>query len=370
MKHIDYDEANKAISLLTKILRIAYYVTIIGIINLVISICKDLKVLSFVTKVFTVILPLIIGLFVAWLFNPLINYLCKNNFTRKTATAVVYIILIIILYFIMSMLVPVLNSQINELINSLPDIVKKISDWSINLTSKFDGLEGINFSEKMIAGINKTSDYLLTNMPNVLLSIIKNAFSFFGLLGAGLIIGFYLLINFDKTLANFSNLMCKCKNKDIMPLLRKINSQMYLYIKGTLLSASILFVVSMISFIIIGLKVPILFALFCAITNIIPFIGPYIGGIPAVLVAYSQSPSTGLLCLIVIVITQLIESNILTPIIMSKSMKLHPVTIMVSLLVFGAFGGIIGMLIAVPCVSILKMVYEYVMSKRKCKCGS
>lgn len=79
------------------------------------------------------------------------------------------------------------------------------------------------------------------------------------------------------------------------------------------------------------------FGLICAITNIIPYIGPYIGGVPAVVVGFAISPLVGLLSLIAVVVSQFLESYVLTPVVMSKTMKLHPVTIIIGLLIFGYF---------------------------------
>lgn len=114
-----------------------------------------------------------------------------------------------------------------------------------------------------------------------------------------------------------------------------------------------------IGFSITGLKAPLLFALFCGITNIIPYAGPYIGGVPAVIVGFSQSPIIGIIVLVIIVVVQFLEGNLLQPLIMSKTTKLHPVTIMLGLLVFGYFFGIIGMVISTPIIAALKSIFMF-----------
>ena len=114
-----------------------------------------------------------------------------------------------------------------------------------------------------------------------------------------------------------------------------------------------------IGFSLAGLKAPIVFGLICAITNIIPYIGPYIGGIPAVAVGFTISPLVGFLSLAAVVISQFLESYVLTPIVMSKTMKLHPVTIIIGLLIFGHFFGIIGMLLSTPVISCIKIIFNF-----------
>ena len=119
------------------------------------------------------------------------------------------------------------------------------------------------------------------------------------------------------------------------------------------------FVISSICFAIAGLKAPLLFGLFCGITNVIPYAGPYIGGAPAVIVALSQSPKIGIVVLISIIVIQTLEGNLIQPLIMSKSARLHPVTVIIGLLVFGHFFGIIGMAISTPVIGACKALFLF-----------
>jgi predicted PurR-regulated permease PerM len=118
-----------------------------------------------------------------------------------------------------------------------------------------------------------------------------------------------------------------------------------------------------IGFTIVGLEAPLLFGVFCGLTDLIPYIGPYIGGAAAVVVGFSQGPVIGISVLIICIIVQLVENYILQPVVMSKAMQLHPVTIIVGLLIFGHFFGIIGMIIATPCIALLKVIYRFIVNK-------
>ena len=125
----------------------------------------------------------------------------------------------------------------------------------------------------------------------------------------------------------------------------------------------IVFITQTIGLTLAGLEAPIVFALFCALTDIIPYFGPYIGGIPAVIVGFTISPITGICVLIAIIIVQLLENNFYQPLIMGHTMKLHPVTIMVGLLIFQHFFGILGMVIATPVIACLKVLTEFINEK-------
>ena len=146
---------------------------------------------------------------------------------------------------------------------------------------------------------------------------------------------------------------------EMLTLINKLNNNLKSYVHGTLLIMFILFIFQSIALWIAGLEAPMVFGLFCAVTNVIPYIGPYIGGVPAVVVGLSISPMTGIFALIAVVLAQTLESYFLQPIVMGKTMKLHPVTIMLGLLLFGHFFGIIGMILATPVISILKTIFQF-----------
>ena len=123
------------------------------------------------------------------------------------------------------------------------------------------------------------------------------------------------------------------------------------------------FVCDSIGFAVIGLKAPLLFGMFCGLTDLIPYIGPYIGGATAVIVGFSQGSIVGISVLIVCVVVQLVENYVLQPVVMSKTTKLHPVTIIIGLLVFAHYFGIIGMVIATPCIALLKVIFRFIVKK-------
>ncbi len=200
-------------------------------------------------------------------------------------------------------------------------------------------------------------------MPTKVLNIVQGLLSGIGKFLIGMVIGFYLLFNFNTLGEHFTSIVPKKFRADAENLLTSISEVLSKFVNGTLLVSLMLFVISVIGFEIIGLDAAVLFAFFCAVTNIIPYVGPYIGGVPAVLIAFSQSPLIGILTLVFIVLVQGIEGNFLHPYIIGKTMDLHPVTVVISLLIFEHFFGIMGMIIATPLVAIIKIIYVFLDEK-------
>jgi len=151
--------------------------------------------------------------------------------------------------------------------------------------------------------------------------------------------------------------------RDVIKLLEEANVSFFAYLKGTILTSTLVFVITATGLWLIGVKASLLLGFICGLTNIIPYIGPYLGGAVAAIVAFSQSVLLGIITLTVISIIQTIEGNIIQPLIMSKTMKLHPVTIIIGLLIFGYFFGILGMIIATPLIAVIKSIAIFVENK-------
>lgn len=361
-KNIDIKNLNEVIVLAKKILRIAFFLIIVVGIYASTILLKEWKVFNFIFNILKILTPLFIGIVIAWLFNPLVTFLKKKGIRRGFGSAIVYICLILIILIVLGSLIPILSNQINDFAKTIPSILSSITDFVDNLLVKLGDLANFDVENMRNELANKFQDIgteLTSSLPSMTVGLVKGFFSGLGTIGVGLIIGFYLLVSFDNANEIIFGFLPKKIQNTTRDLCNEVNTSLRKYVQGTLILASLIFAVSSIGFFISGLKAPLLFGLFCGLTNIIPYLGPYIGGIPAVIVGLSQSPIIGIVTLIVIVIVQFIEGNLLQPIIMSKQLKIHPVTIMLALLVFGYFWGVLGMILATPIVATLKVIFTF-----------
>ncbi len=365
-KGINTKNINEMTSVGTKILRILYFLIIILAIYVLTLVNKEWGVFRFIWAIIKVISPLFLGIAIAYLFNPLIVRMTSNKkMNRAVATSIVYIILVGLLYLFCSYLFPLLGRELNDLIKYLPTVFDSINSTTTSILNKLniDGINGDTLNVKKILMDFLTS--FTSNMPTKLFTTISSVVSKVGVVLLSLIISFYLLIDFDRAQENIYIFIPKKYRKSTHKLLSEISEQIFSFVRGTGLIALLVFVVSTVCFGLAGLRAAVFFALWNAITNIIPYIGPYLGGIPIVAVAFATDYKLGIIILIAVLAIQLIESYILHPIVMSKTMKLHPVTIIIGLLIFGHFFGIIGMVIATPATAILKTIWLFVDDKYK-----
>ena len=361
-KKIDIENVNGVLSLTNKILKIAYILIVIIAIYAITLIGKEWNVLQFFLTVIRILAPLFVGIVIAWLFNPFVTWLQKRGVRRGIGTVVTYFLIFSILYVMMQAIIPLLIYQINDFVKTLPDIFNTVKIWIEDLFARAGNL--INMDTKGVQQdiFREIEDFgtgLAKGLPQMTINFLTSAFSGAGVIVIGLIIGFYFLLTFDNASDSIFELVPKKYRKETKDLFHAVDTSLQRYVRGALIDCTAVFVVTSIGLWIVGLQSPLLFGLFCGITNIIPYAGPYIGGFPAVIVGFAEDPMIGLFTLLVIVVIQFVEGNFFQPLIMSKTTKLHPVTIMVGLLVFGHFWGILGMVVSTPIITSLKSIFMY-----------
>lgn len=347
---------NAVIELGRKLLHITLILLLIIGIYAITLIFKEWHVKDFLFTVLKILSPLFIGFIVAWLFNPLVVWLNKKGINRTFGALIVYLVFIAIIALIINLIVPILYQQMGEFIKTIPAVLDTSKEWLEDTLSYFDNIKQIDIEyvkTVIFSNIENIATGITSDMPNRIISFIKGMFSGLGTLVIGLVIGFYLLISFDNT-ENLLSFLPKKSQKGTRDLLTAIDSSLRGFVQGAILDCSLIFVISSLAFALVGLRAPLLFGLFCGLTNIIPYAGPYIGGAPAVIVGFSQSPTIGIFTLLSIVLIQFVEGNFLQSLILSKTTKLHPVTIIIGLLIFGHFWGILGMAVSTPIISALK----------------
>ena len=170
--------------------------------------------------------------------------------------------------------------------------------------------------------------------------------------------------SFDKMTKKVNSTLPKNHRNEIINILGQIGDMTRRYVNGTLFSSLIVTIFTFIGLLISGVSSPLLFAIFCGVTNIIPYFGPYIGGIPTIIVGFSISPLCGIVCLVTILLVQMVEGNVINPIIVGKATDMHPITIIIGLIIFGHFFGIVGMVLATPIMGAAKILFNYFNNNR------
>ncbi len=359
-KEVDIENLNTVIDLTKKILRVLFVAIILISVLLVIALCGKLHVGRILISVLKVAAPLFIGFIIAWLLNPIVTFFTKKNVNRSIASIFVFAMFLVIIFLVIKFMLPMLYKQIYDFVEIIPSLFTHFSTVVQNAFEKLSST-GFDFSKvetNVYDYLQKFGTNLTTSLPSTIIDGVGKFVSSVGTLLLSLIVGFYLLIDFDSMKKIFDYTPKKYRNT-LRKLAHDLDETCKDFVQGTLLIALIVASITSVLFAIVKLPSPMLFGLICGLTNIIPYVGPWIGGGIAAIVGFTVSPLTGILTIVVAFAAQQIDGIVLQPLIMGKTMKLHPVTIMIGLLIFGYFFGIWGMILATPVIACCKVIILY-----------
>ncbi|WP_047245816.1 AI-2E family transporter [Maribacter thermophilus] len=334
--------------------------------------------LYFLYTIRSVLAYLAAAAIVALIGRPIVLFLRgKFNFPNVLAVVVTMILMIGILIGIFALFIPLLTEQsknlsllnIEELQESLNTLYHTVTDY-FGLSSHVveDVIEDNEIEKNILQGMDVgfIPDFL-NSLLNFLSSASMGLFSI-------LFISFFFLKDsklFQKGLLTF---IPKTKEQGTINSINKINNLLSRYFVGLLLQIFILFIIYTIVLLIVGIENAVVIAFLCALFNIIPYIGPIIGGVLMVILTMSSNlgadfssvilPKTGYV-LIGLAIGQLVDNFFSQPFIFSNSVKSHPLEIFLVIIIAGLLFGVVGMIVAVPSYTAIKVILKEFLADNK-----
>lgn len=311
-----------------------------------------------VIQVLTVLLvPFLIASLITYLLHPIVEKIHKEGLPRGIAVLLIYVLFFGGTGYAIVKGVPHMVKQSQELMENVPifmdtyrDTVHQMYDYTSHLPPALQGKIDQAFQDVENA-VNHTLT-LAVEFAKKLLS------SFFVIMIIPFIV-FYLLKDFEtlkKTAWRITPLKWRKPGKE---LLIRIDESLGNYIRGQFFVISVLGILAALGFWLIKLPYAILLGVIVGVTDIIPYFGPFLGAAPALLIATTVSMKMVIITVVVIIVLQFIESNILSPYIVGKSLHIHPVIIIFGLLAGGEIAGVVGLILAVPVLAVLKALILY-----------
>lgn len=321
--------------------------------------------LYFLYQIQSVLIYLLVAFVLTLIGNPILDFFKRRlKFNHIFATIATLLIFILLIAGFIMMFIPLILSQGENLSLLNTTEIEKNTLQLINQIATF--LESHNIdSSKMLKEANITSKINLNFIPNFLNSILTTISSFGVGLGSVLFITFFFLKDRLLFIKGAKKLIPDTYEDQILNSLEKINHLLSRYFIGLLIQLFIVFLLYIIVLIIFGVPNALVIAFLCAVLNIIPYIGPLIASVlAAILTMISNLGSdfqteilpTTIYVLIGFWIVQIIDNNLSQPIIFSKSVSSHPLEIFLVILIAGFLFGILGMVIAVPLYTIIKVI--------------
>ncbi|MFY9588436.1 MAG: AI-2E family transporter [Actinomycetota bacterium] len=309
--------------------------------------------------------PVALALVVVYLLNPLVNRLQRRGVRRGLAVALIYVAFVAVVTTALSLLIPLIARQISGFIEKLPTYVQDVTDW----VNRFAARRGWDFRIDLTT--EKIQQYVTDNRQAIIgvLGGVKSfAFSLIHILITliiGIILSIYILLDLPKIQRSVRAMLPENRRDEIVGLTEKIGGALGGFFRGQLLVALFVGVASAVGLSIVGIPFAVVVGLIAGIFNLVPLIGPFVGAVPAVILALlSDKPGNAIWAGLVLLIVQQIDNHIISPNVMGRTVKLHPITVMLALLAAGSLVGIFGMLLIIPAIAAVKAVAQHLWSKR------
>ena len=355
---------------------------------------------SFVGNILSILQPVIIGLVLAYLMTPIVNFeerflvpIFENKMKNKKKAgklvrglsvmgALVFVLVIIAV--LLQMVVPELYSSINGLITSLPRQVNEFMDWLNDYISSESEISGYlemalksgteyfeNWAKTDLLPQSKT---IMTGLTSGVISVGRMLLN----IVVGIIISIYVLLSKETFIGQSKKVIyalfpAKAANA-IINTVHKSNEIFGGFISGKILDSFIIGILCFICISLLGMPYTVLVSVIVGVTNVIPFFGPYLGAIPSTILILLADPMQGLYFVIFILVLQQIDGNIIGPKILGDSTGLSPFWVVFAILVGGGLFGILGMIIGVPTFAviyyIIRNVIDFILQKKKLPKGS
>jgi predicted PurR-regulated permease PerM len=298
-------------------------------------------------------IPFFIGGFITYLLHPFVEKLHKKGLHRGIAIIIIYLAFFGGICYGVYLGVPLLIEQIKDLSDHLPEFATQYRNWVDNLhdsTSRWpDGIQ-VQIDERI-----DSFEIWLTHYLEKIINNLMKFINFIFVLAVIPLISFYFLKDIDSVKKAAWYLTPRKWRKQAISFLKDVDESIGGYIRGQLLVCFLIGSISTIAFWLLHINYPILLGLIIGITNIIPYFGPIIGAIPASIIAATISVKYLLFVVIIMFVLQFLEGNVLSPLIVGKSLHLHPLFIILALIVGGEIGGVLGLILAVPVLAIIKV---------------
>lgn len=302
-----------------------------------------------------IVLPFLLAIINSYLLYPLLKVLTNTfNMHKTSAIVVIFIIFFSLLTISLYRGIPAAFTQLQELSEQLPQLLTLYEQaiYSIYDSTFFWPAPVQEQLNTLIINVELLVEQFIGRLMTRFINSFDHIVSYLMIP----VLVFYFLKDDEKIKSYVGRLWPKKHQQIIGQLFVAIHEAFGTYIRGQMLLSLFIFSITFLLFQLINLKYALVLSLFMGVMNIIPYFGPIIGTVPAVVIALASSWQLVVYVLIIALFVQIIESALLSPYIMGKTAKLHPIAIIFILLVSSELGGIIAMIIAIPFVMIARAV--------------
>lgn len=326
------------------------------------KIIRILMALAFIILLYisrSIIKPVMVSLIIAYLLNPLVNYIEGKGLKKRTGVIISILIVIIFFAIVIFYIIPAI----------MRDVLGILGDADIYKTKLSSYVEKIGYNKLpsylknvLNSSIVKGQSGITKELNNFFSGIIKFTMEIPAYTLTPIFV-YYFLMDKEHFIITIKNLFSPELRKKLSELWIKIDIILGSFIRSQLILSLIISVLTFVALLILKVRFAAIIAFINGITNLIPYFGPVIGYIPALFAALSQSFGKALEVTVAFILIQEFESSIIAPKLMGDSIGIHPVYIMIIIILGGKYFGGWGLLLSVPAAGVTKVMYSYIVKE-------
>ncbi len=317
-----------------------------------------------------VLLPYFLGLVLAYLLLPLVNWLDRHmparlhrwRLARPLAIVLTYLLLFLIVAGIIAFFVPPVAEQVGVLVKKWPELTGRVEEWGTRGWGWYQRNIPADWRQTIETNLKGLLNDVIRAVQNGVVATLRQVFSTISFVIGLVVIPFwlfYILHDESQVKTGLVQALPQQLRADLLCMARLIDDVLSAYIRGQLLLCLFVGGMATIALLIIGVPFALVLGLIAGLFEALPFVGPILGAIPALLLALLSNPVSAIWVAIAFFAIQQVENLVLVPRIAGKSVKLHPAMVMVVLVVGNELAGFLGMLLAVPVTAVIRDVFKY-----------
>lgn len=313
-------------------------------------------VLYFLSLIGNIVRLLVIAALLAYILDPVASYLEAKGLSRTLATTVIFFGILLLFIGMGILLVPNIKAELSTIREGFGSgaAMQQIASFEVTLKQKFGflGLENLDLKSQVQNGMKNMGNELLGHFKGAV-SIVTNSFII-------PVFMFFFLKDGRDMLKRFIGIVPNLYFEFTLSMLHKTNIQLGGYIRGQFVESAIIGTLTGLALWGLNVKYTLLLAIFAGILNMVPFIGPIVGAVPAVILVFLEGSGTArpFYVALAFVIVQMFDNAVLKPVVVARMVSIHPIMVIVSVFIGGKFFGVMGMLLSIPVFGVMKVVAE------------
>ncbi len=309
------------------------------------------------SKVTVIFPPLVLAGAIVFILNPFVSALNRHGVPRSVGAGIAYLAFFGIATLLVILAIPAVQDQADDFADRWPEVQDRIETWIDDRAADLEGTPLEFEREELIERFNTDTDIDIGESVNRVTEIGFQVLEILLIFILAPIFAFYLLVDLPHIRRVTEGLIPPAARHDVILVSRRVNHALGGFFRGQLVVALIVGIMSSIALWLIDLPFWLIIGMIAGFFNLIPLIGPWVGGVPAVIIALTtRDPLTAVWAALALLIVQQIDNHFVSPLVMKRAVKLHPVVVMVVLLLGGSLFGFFGLLIAVPVTAAIKII--------------